>query len=79
MTAFRIEEMDCANEVSILRHALTPLVGNPDRLEFDVLSRRMRVDMEGLDLRPDDVVAAVARTGMRAAPETAHRPGVVLG
>ncbi|NHZ47949.1 hypothetical protein, partial [Nitratidesulfovibrio liaohensis] len=71
MTAFRIEEMDCANEVSILRRALTPLVGNPDRLEFDVLSRRMRVDMDGLDLRPDDVVAAVARTGMRAAPEAA--------
>jgi len=79
MTAFRIEEMDCANEVSILRRALTPLVGNPDRLEFDVLSRRMRVDMDGLDLRPGDVVAAVARTGMRAAPETAGRSGVVLG
>lgn len=79
MTAFRIEEMDCANEVSILRRALTPLVGNPDRLEFDVLSRRMRVDMDGLALRPDDVVAAVARTGMRAAPETAGRPGVVPG
>ncbi|WP_353119584.1 heavy metal translocating P-type ATPase [Nitratidesulfovibrio sp.] len=79
MTAFRIEEMDCANEVSILRRALTPLVGSPDRLEFDVLSRRMRVDMDGLDLRPDDVVAAVARTGMRAAPEAAGRPGVVPG
>uniref|UniRef100_B8DMQ3 P-type Zn(2+) transporter n=1 Tax=Nitratidesulfovibrio vulgaris (strain DSM 19637 / Miyazaki F) TaxID=883 RepID=B8DMQ3_NITV9 len=79
MTAFRIEEMDCANEVTVLRHALTPLVGNPDRLQFDVLSRRMRVDMDGLDLRPDDVVAAVARTGMRAAPEAAGRPGVVLG
>lgn len=79
MTAFRIEEMDCANEVSILRRVLTPLVGNPDRLEFDVLSRRMRVDMDGLELRPDDVVAAVARTGMRAAPETAGRSGVVLG
>ncbi|MGJ3524085.1 heavy metal translocating P-type ATPase [Nitratidesulfovibrio sp. D1] len=77
MTAFRIEEMDCASEVNILRRALTPLVGSPDRLEFDVLSRRMRVDMAGLDLHADDVVAAVARTGMRAAPEAARRGGAV--
>ncbi|MEG6505200.1 heavy metal translocating P-type ATPase [Nitratidesulfovibrio sp. 1201_IL3209] len=78
MTAFRIEEMDCASEVNILRRALTPLVGSPDRLEFDVLSRRMRVDLAGLDLHADDVVAAVARTGMRAAPEAAGHGGAML-
>ena len=78
MTAFRIEDMDCANEVSILRRELTPLVGDADRLEFDVLARRMRVNLDGLAVRAEDVVAAVARTGMRAAPEAAGRPGVVL-
>ena len=79
MTAFRIEEMDCANEVGILRRELAPLVGNPDRLEFDVLARRMRVNLDGLDVRAEDVVAAVARTGMRAAPEATGRPAVAPG
>lgn len=75
MTAFRIEDMDCANEVGILRRELGPLVGNPDRLEFDVLARRMRVNLDGLAVRAEDVVAAVARTGMRAAPEGPGRAG----
>lgn len=77
MTAFRIEEMDCANEVGILRRELAPLVGNPDRLEFDVLARRMRVNLDGLAVRAEDVVAAVARTGMRAAPEAPVRAGAM--
>lgn len=77
MTAFRIEEMDCANEVGILRRELIPLVGSPDRLEFDVLARRMRVNLDGLAVRAEDVVAAVARTGMRAAPEAPGRVGAL--
>lgn len=66
---FQIEGMDCAEEVAILRRELGPLVGGDEALSFDVLNGRMTVtsnDERSVDAAA--VVAAVAKTGMRAKP-----------
>lgn len=64
-----IKDMDCAEEVGILKKALIPLVGAESRLAFDVLARKLTVDLTGLPVGRDQVVAAVAKTGMKAETE----------
>ncbi len=76
---YRIEGLDCADEVAALKRAVGPLVGGAERLGFDVLSAKMTVPA-GSDSA--QVIAAVASTGMKAtewrtggseAPATARR------
>ena len=63
---FKIRGMDCAEEVSILKRELGPLVGGEDRLAFDILNGRMMVQGDGSAVSADSIVSAVARTGMGA-------------
>ena len=56
---FRIMDMDCAEEVAILTRALEPLVGDKDRLSFDLLERKLKVDVEGLQLAQEQIEQAV--------------------
>ena len=62
---FRIHGMHCAEEVATLKEAVGPLVGGADRLGFDILNRRMTVPPDA-PVSVDEVIRAVARTGMRA-------------
>ena len=39
----RIDGMDCAEEVTILKRELVPLVVDAERLQFDVLNRKLTV------------------------------------
>ncbi len=64
--AFKIHGMDCAEEVALLKRELGSLVGGEERLGFDILNARLTVARQGTDVSPDMVIAAVARTGMRA-------------
>lgn len=60
---FRIHGMDCAEEVSILKREVGPLVDGEGHLAFDILNGKMTV----FGAAPTDVIiAAVGRTGMRA-------------
>jgi Zn2+/Cd2+-exporting ATPase len=63
--SYRIEGMDCAEEVAILRRELGPIVGGEERLEFDLVASRLSVpaDVDDAGLRE-----RVAATGMRAEP-----------
>ena len=63
---FRIHGMDCADEVSILRRELQPLVGAADRLAFDILRGKMTVLAGSPAVAGTQIAAAVQRTGMRA-------------
>jgi Cd2+/Zn2+-exporting ATPase len=63
--AFRIDGMDCAEEVAVLKRELGPLVGGEEHLGFDILNRKMTV-AENASVSAHVVVAAVGRTGMRA-------------
>ncbi len=63
---FKVQGLDCAEEVSILRRAVGPLVGGEDNLAFDVLNGRMMV-LEGAPAAAvEPIRQAVARTGMSA-------------
>ncbi|MEQ1833834.1 MAG: heavy metal translocating P-type ATPase [Candidatus Eisenbacteria bacterium] len=61
---FKIHGLDCAQEVTVLRRAVGPLVGGEELLSFDVLAGIMIVHS---DQRAAAIIAAVARTGMSAA------------
>jgi len=64
---FRIRGMDCAEEASILKREIGPIVGGEDKLSFDILTAKMTVSAsDGIDR--ETIASAVARTGMRAEP-----------
>ena len=63
---FKIAGMDCAEEVSVLKKELGPLVGGEDRLAFDVLNEIMTVTGGSVDATSEMIQAAVANTGMKA-------------
>lgn len=69
---FKVRGLDCAEEVSILKREVGPLVGGGDHLAFDVLNGRMMV-LESADATTAEAIrSAVGRTGMAADP---WRPG----
>ncbi len=64
--AFKIEGMDCAEEVAVLRREIGPLVGGGDRLSFDILNGKMLIAADAGPVSAEAIRAAVARTGMSA-------------
>lgn len=64
---FKVKGMDCAEEVAALQAEVAPLPGVRD-LTFDVLRGKMVVEFSEDAVTFDALVAAVARTGMRAEP-----------
>ena len=64
--SFKVQGLDCAEEVAVLKREVGPLVGGEDKLAFDVLNGRMMVLREAEAVSVDDVRQAVARTGMTA-------------
>lgn len=62
---FKVQGLDCAEEVAVLKREVGPLVGGEDRLAFNVLSGRMMVLDDAGTVAGDDIRAAVARTGMK--------------
>jgi Cd2+/Zn2+-exporting ATPase len=65
---FKVQGMDCAEEVSLLRQAVGPAVGGGDRLAFDILNGRMTVSDAARDVPDETILKAVAATGMSAVP-----------
>lgn len=65
--SFRIRGMDCAEEVTVLKREVGPIVGGEANLSFDVLNAKMTV-AAGVGLTGEQIQAAVARTGMTAEP-----------
>ncbi len=74
-STFRIEGMDCHEEVAILERTLKRLAGI-EALDADVMAQRLRVKHDAAVLTPTRIADAVARTGMRAwlEHETAVQP-----
>jgi Cd2+/Zn2+-exporting ATPase len=62
---FRIEGMDCHEEVAILERSLKRLAGL-EALDADVIGQRLRVKYDAAKLTTSGIAEAVARTGMRA-------------
>lgn len=62
---FRVQGMDCAEEVGLLKRELVPLVGE-DSLGFDLLNRKLSVDASDSTTTPSDIEAAIKRSGLTA-------------
>ncbi|HEC91207.1 MAG TPA: heavy metal translocating P-type ATPase [Alphaproteobacteria bacterium] len=63
---FKVDGLDCAEEVTVLRRQVGPLVGGEDRLAFDVLGGRMMVLDDAGPVSAEEILKAVRRTGMSA-------------
>jgi len=64
-STFKIEGMDCHEEVAILEHRLKRLAGL-EALDADVISQRLRIKYDAAKLSAGSIAEAVAQTGMRA-------------
>lgn len=64
----RIHGMDCVEEVTLLKRELIPLLGDEDRLGFDLLNGKLTVDTSSLDVSRADVLSAVERSGLKSEP-----------
>jgi len=69
---FKIEGLDCVEEVSILKSEIGPLVSGSDKLVFDVINGRMTIVDAAESVAEKDIIKAVATTGMKA---TRWQPG----
>ena len=64
---FRVHGMDCAEEVTVIKRELAPLVGSENELTFDVLKGKLGVSLNhNPDLNPTVIVEAISKTGMKA-------------
>ena len=63
---FKIDGMDCAEEVAVLKKELGPIVGGEDRLSFDLLNAKLTISKGAVAVTHETVLVAVARTGMKA-------------
>ncbi len=77
-SVFRIEGMDCHEEVAILERRLKPLPGL-EALSADVLGQRLRVTYDAARLDAAAISEAVAATGMRAWLEHERPVGLAAG
>jgi Cd2+/Zn2+-exporting ATPase len=64
---YRVQGMDCAEEVALLRSALSRCQGVDD-LAFDVVRARMKVVYDPAKISPAKIEKAVSSTGMRCEP-----------
>ncbi|MEO8495089.1 MAG: heavy metal translocating P-type ATPase, partial [Planctomycetota bacterium] len=71
--ALRIDELDCAEEVVLLRDRLSGRQGIDD-LRFDILNRRMVVSFDAAETSVEEIITQVAKIGMHASREDQPRP-----
>ena len=64
-SVFKIDGMDCREEVAILERRLNPLPGLED-MTADLVGQRLRVRYDAAKLSTRVIIEAVAQTGMRA-------------
>ena len=64
-STFKIEGMDCHEEVAILERRLKRLSGL-ESLDADILQQRLRIKYDAAKLSAASIAEAVAQTGMRA-------------
>ena len=64
--SFRVNGLDCAEEVAILNKVVGPEVGGSEHLAFDVINGRMTILKSAKPLSDDKIIKIVGSTGMSA-------------
>ncbi len=70
---FKIIGMDCAEESTILKRELGPLLGGEECLEFDLINGKMVVNLPHDSTEEKEIIQRVRTTGMQAIPWEQHR------
>ncbi len=65
---FKIEGMDCAEEIAMLKKALSPVVGGEEYLFFDLLNAKLSIKGSEKPVEQSEVIKAIEKTGMHATP-----------
>lgn len=66
--------MDCAEEISALKCAVCPLLGEDGRISFDLMSGKMTVEAPEGAVPESQILQAVSKTGMQAVPWNEQAP-----
>jgi len=69
--SFKVHGLDCAEEVALIRRALSPLL-NESALSFDLMNARLNIAAPPHNVTHDTVRGALATAGMRAIPWEEH-------
>ena len=64
--SFRVNGLDCAEEVAILSKVVGPEIGGNEYLAFDVINGRMTILEGAKPLSDDKIIKIVGSTGMSA-------------
>lgn len=64
--SFRVNGLDCAEEVAILSKVVGPEIGGSEHLAFDVINGRMTILESANSLSDDKIIKIVGSTGMSA-------------
>ena len=64
--AFKIQGLDCAEEVAILKREIGPIVGGEEHLVFDILNAKMLLTPTADSVDTDTIIRTVGQTGMQA-------------
>ncbi len=70
--SFRVNGLDCAEEVAILNKVLGPKVGGEEHLAFDVINGRMTVLDTAQPIDDSEIIKLIGSTGMSATPWSAE-------
>ncbi|MBB3995434.1 Cd2+/Zn2+-exporting ATPase [Sulfitobacter undariae] len=65
-SSYRVNGLDCAEEVAILNKIIGPEVGGEDHLAFDVINGRMIILETAAPISEDRVIKLIGSTGMSA-------------
>ncbi len=64
--SFRVNGLDCAEEIKVLNDVVGPAVGGTENLAFDVLNGRMFILESATEISDSKIVKLVGSTGMSA-------------
>ena len=63
---FKIEGMDCAEEIATLKRELSPIVGGEEYLFFDLLNAKLTIKKSPTNIDREEILTAIEKTGMHA-------------
>ena len=66
--SFKIQGLDCPEEVKILKRELLPLLDSEKQLSFNLLYGKMTLTLNDNPPAESEIIKTISKTGMRAIP-----------
>ncbi|MCP4727438.1 MAG: cadmium-translocating P-type ATPase [bacterium] len=67
--SYKIRDMDCGEEIAMIKKVLVPVLGDEKLLHFDLLDNKLTVEIpSGTEINNDRIVEIISGTGMKAEP-----------